>query len=535
MPDNQINYYYGSILDPIHGDIKLSEIEKWIISHPIFARLRRVKQNTFLYYVFPSANHTRFEHSIGVMHMATRIYRACKENYNSGTKKSKQTDNQNHPFFNLNNLKIERESAFFQELRLAALLHDIGHGPMSHLFDSFTISKEAFLDIVRNEPILKDYEIGFTNLIDKNEGKVEHEIVSCFFVFVLIDKLKRTELEEPNFFPDETLAMINDIKAQRIVKMIEPEFSGLPDLIDDNQTNYTQFFSEIITGFPIDADRMDYLLRDSYFSGVTYGIYDVNRILSSFMPIIDDGKVKLAYKESGSDAMLRFIQSRSHLYNQVYFHKTNRGANLMLNHATLSLKNTGVKLLTECKTADELIDFYVKNGDEVFLNNTIKDHINKENVQAREIITDLINRKLFKRIFRKRITINAEDKKTDSENYKNIKKIVAKISEKLFELNKNPQEPYLQIYSAVDISENEIFKDSDNDKTVGLVKKMNKNYIYVPDWLSHSLEFKSLDIITISVRIYIKRSFQNLNEYESFSLFVLNYLSEEISALEAIN
>ena len=74
---NYRDNYYGSILDPLHGDIKLSEIEKWCIAQPIFSRLRNVRQNTFLYYVFPSANHTRFEHSIGVMHVAGKIFDVC--------------------------------------------------------------------------------------------------------------------------------------------------------------------------------------------------------------------------------------------------------------------------------------------------------------------------------------------------------------------------------------------------------------------------------------------------------------------------
>jgi hypothetical protein len=63
-----------SILDPIHGLIKMTETEMKIISHPLFNRLRRIKQNTFLYCVFPSANHTRFEHSIGVMHLASEMF-----------------------------------------------------------------------------------------------------------------------------------------------------------------------------------------------------------------------------------------------------------------------------------------------------------------------------------------------------------------------------------------------------------------------------------------------------------------------------
>jgi uncharacterized protein len=78
-----------SILDPIHGLIKMTETEMKIISHPLFNRLRRIKQNTFLYYVFPSANHTRFEHSIGVMYLASEIFLNAFNN--SCTLKNKQS------------------------------------------------------------------------------------------------------------------------------------------------------------------------------------------------------------------------------------------------------------------------------------------------------------------------------------------------------------------------------------------------------------------------------------------------------------
>ena len=106
--------YYGSILDPLHGDIKLSEIEKWCIYQPIFSRLRKVKQNTFLYYVFPSANHTRFEHSIGVMHLAGKVFDACKENYATGEKKlEKYHYGRPTTFFDLS-LLGEKEEVYYQ-------------------------------------------------------------------------------------------------------------------------------------------------------------------------------------------------------------------------------------------------------------------------------------------------------------------------------------------------------------------------------------------------------------------------------------
>ncbi len=113
----------GKILDPIHGTVRTTDIEKRVINHPLFQRLRNVKQNTFLYKVFPSAMHSRFEHSLGVMHLSYKIYQSLV--LNTYRYKSKyKTDNK--AFDKIEKIPVER----IQELRLAALLHDVGHGPI---------------------------------------------------------------------------------------------------------------------------------------------------------------------------------------------------------------------------------------------------------------------------------------------------------------------------------------------------------------------------------------------------------------------
>ena len=110
----------GKILDPIHGTIRITDVEKKVINHRLFQRLRTVKQNTFLYKVFPSAMHSRFEHSLGVMHIAYKMY----ENLilNSHRYRTKYNDDLLFKFIEaIPNKNI-------QEMRLAALLHDVGHG-----------------------------------------------------------------------------------------------------------------------------------------------------------------------------------------------------------------------------------------------------------------------------------------------------------------------------------------------------------------------------------------------------------------------
>ncbi|HBA8238682.1 TPA: HD domain-containing protein, partial [Escherichia coli] len=126
----------GKFLDPIHGVIRITKLEKKIIDHPLFQRLRDIRQNTFLYKVFPSAMHSRFEHSVGVMHLSYEILKNINLNALIYDRKNMGVDLY---------LDIKKMPAsLIQELRIAALLHDVGHGPLAHQFDSFSISVNAF-------------------------------------------------------------------------------------------------------------------------------------------------------------------------------------------------------------------------------------------------------------------------------------------------------------------------------------------------------------------------------------------------------
>ncbi len=520
---NYRDNYFGSILDPIHGDIKLSEIEKWCIAQPIFSRLRNVKQNTFLYYVFPSANHTRFEHSIGVMHVAGKIFDACKENYATGKMKNEKYSKLPSTFYDLEVLG-SLEPLFYQELRLAALLHDIGHGPMSHLFDDFGISESSLFNIIEKEPLLIKYKIGFAQLIEK-QGKVEHEILSCAFILMLIHELKHISKMDPDKFTSSSKKMIQKISAERIIKMLEPEFIGLNDEIKDkNGTDYTTFFSRIVTAFPIDADRMDYLLRDSYFSGVTYGIYDITRIYASLQAkrISKSNKVFLAFRESGLDSILRFIQSRTHLYNQVYFHKTNRAANTMLSFATATKKGKQ-KLLNNCLSLNQLRSFYIKNGDEYFLNETVPAKLISPGYEE-DVLKELLTRKLFKRVYEIKIVLVGAKNKTG----KKITNITNGINLQLKQLTAKG------IYSVADNFKNETFKDSNKNILIAKKNKGTKKYEFIEDWKLAGREFNLSDIEVWMVRIYVRRTFHNPGEYKIIRKQVLDLVKPEIEKLEQI-
>lgn len=514
--------YNSNILDPIHGLIKVSEIEKWIFSQRPFSRLRRIKQNTFLYLVFPSANHTRFEHSIGVMYLAHQIYLNANENYSTGIfKKSKYklNDTSNFDFFSVYNELSENEELLVQELRIAALLHDVGHGPMSHLFDHYTISGNQFLEIIKADTEIQEYELNFMNLLKDLDDTIEHEVVSCLFVIKIINQLKKIDSQYNTKFNEEQKNIIAKLSIKRIIQMIEPNFNSESELKFKGK-DYGNFFSSIISSFPLDADRMDYMARDSYFSGVNYGLYDKSRLMMSFIPINESGKISLAIKESGIDSIIRFIQSRTHLYNQVYFHKTNRAANTMLDFACQKLAESHP--INEAKDYAEFEDFYWKNSDETFLWNTLKTKIvtNPES----EVLDELLERNLVKRIFQHKIILI--DKTT-----KELKEINASLKLLIDEFKQGASE--MSDLVLIDSFPNKVFKDVEKSK-IKIIAKENDEYIIRSDWKNFNKELQILEHEVIMFRIYLRGKFKNriiFNEKKNKIISHLQPLIERLARL----
>lgn len=515
--------YTGNILDPIHGLIKLSEIEKWILGQKPFNRLRRVKQNTFLYLVFPSANHTRFEHSIGVMNLAHQIYLNSNDNFETGfykKEKYKVQETTNFSFFSTREKLGENESVLVQELRLAALLHDVGHGPMSHKFDQYTITGENLLEILKTDKVFEPYINNFNQLLKGHEkSKIEHEVVSCVFIIKILHDLKHIANNSKGKFNQTQTELINKLNPGRIIKMIEPKFNAV-EKIEIDDIDYTDFFNSIISSFPLDADRMDYLYRDSYFSGVKYGLYDLSRLLMSFIPVYENGKVTLAIKESGIDSVIRFIQSRTHLYNQVYFHKTNRAANCMLDFACRKLDDS--KPILQAHNYSEFESFYWNNSDELFLWNLLKANITTD--KESNVLDELLNRRLWKRVYQKKIVVTPNDKFDIGRKLKDIKEKTSKAIANLETIG---------IDATVDTFPNKVFKDFEKSK-IKIVRKIDSDYKLESDWKSFNKELKILECEVHIVRIYLRRQFNSPEEFMEQKKKVLTEFNEIITILDHI-
>ncbi|MGO9269619.1 MAG: HD domain-containing protein [Terriglobia bacterium] len=251
---------------PVHGFIQIDDWERDIIEQPAFQRLRRIRQLAWTDLVYPGAMHTRFEHSLGVMHTATLLYDSIV---------SKSAD------------LLKQELAYDQDglgrdrrlVRLAALLHDVGHAPFSH-------SSEELL------PRKKGLE------------RFAHEDYSAAII--------RNELR--GAIEDHPLNANTGFKADDVAALIEGGAAA----------GRAVFWRDLISG-QMDADRMDYLIRDSHHIGVHYGRFDLRRLIFSLIAVPPDKEnpnPRLGIEEGGWHAAEALVLARYFMFTQVYFHKT---------------------------------------------------------------------------------------------------------------------------------------------------------------------------------------------------------------------
>jgi len=262
---------------PVHGFVTLTDWEREIISQPAYQRLRRIRQLAWTDQVYPGAMHTRFEHSLGVMHVATAMFDGI---VNSSEHVLKQE-------LNFDDAGLCRDRIL---VRLTALLHDVGHSPFSHA------AEDLFPEV---EPGGRRYH---------------HEEYSAAIIRVkLRDAIERHPLND-NY----------KIRADEIADLLEGSAG----------TGRSLIWRDIVTG-QMDADRIDYLLRDSLHAGVQYGKFDWRRLIGCLVLIRNQSEQgpRLGVTEGGLHAAESLVLARYFMFTQVYFHKTRVAYDHHLLHA----------------------------------------------------------------------------------------------------------------------------------------------------------------------------------------------------------
>ncbi|MHA1909718.1 MAG: HD domain-containing protein [Candidatus Thorarchaeota archaeon] len=301
--------------DPIHGFIGLTEIEKQIIDSEPYQRLRRIKQLSGGHFVYPTAEHTRFGHCIGAMFLA-------------GLTGSRLLD------------QMGLGSDDLQEVRLGGLLHDMGHGPFSHVYEEALIEHRG----------------------------MNHEDVT---EWIILESVVGEMLEN------------GGVSKKRIADLVRGRRITKNDAV----------MSGIVAG-QVDADKMDYLIRDSFYCGVNYGLVDIHRLIGS-LDVSKDNTLEFDIAARG--ALEAFLVARYEMFLNVYYHKAVRSVEVML----VKLMNAADKALglTSFSEPEEFLRL-----DDVSLISQIRRLDPKESDEAKEairMVNLLDSRVLYKSAFEK--------------------------------------------------------------------------------------------------------------------------------------
>lgn len=262
-----------TIRDPIHGSIILSPKELKIVNHPAFQRLRHIKQLGFIDLAFPGATNSRYSHSLGAMHVATRIF---------------------DKIFSTDDLPENLFKQFRQIVRLAVLLHDVGHAPLSH---STEIAMPNLAELQLKLPLEK---------IPVRRATHEDYTFKLITDSSLADTLAKLFSEE-------------NISPLQIAELLSDAIS--PNSFVHNRINYRPILKQIVSS-ECDADRMDYLLRDSFYCGVSYGKFDLDWLIANLISVEKDNSVFMGITSKAIFTYEDFLLSRYHMFASVYLHHT---------------------------------------------------------------------------------------------------------------------------------------------------------------------------------------------------------------------
>lgn len=298
---------HREIFDNVHGFIKVTKAESDIIDSPFFQRLRNIRQLGLVDYVFPGALHNRFNHSLGVMHLADKMIVVLQEN-------GPQMDEKR------------------RIVRMAGLLHDIGHYPLSHLVEK-VVQKDA----------------SRIRLPDKDEIRLKSENTSVVASSGDVDSSEDDSFSQIADHPIHALNLsLHDSRNasfdfghhERMASIVIFK-TPIYNILRDNDFTHDEItiIAQIISGIhsepekllihsELDADRFDYLLRDSHQTGVIYGRFDLDQIIRHIeianpeTANPEEEGFRLVVNEKGRKALEHYLTSKYFMYSTLIYQKT---------------------------------------------------------------------------------------------------------------------------------------------------------------------------------------------------------------------
>lgn len=319
---------FKSIRDPLYGFVGFTNKEIDLISSSAFQRLGYLKQLSHAYQVYPSAVHTRFEHSLGTLHVADRVA-----------------------------LNLGFDNTRRRKVRIAALLHDIGHGPFSHLIE----------DALKSE--------------DMNGPDFSHELIT------------RWVLTEDRDIRSSLGGLASDV-----LDILPPRTEECRDTLS----------ADIISS-GLDADKLDYLRRDSYHVGVAYGSFDLERILHT-IDVTPDQK-NLCVQEKGKDAIENYRLGRYLMHAQVYEHHARIIADQMFLRAIGLALDFGIldkralRVGRSESSHRKFLDYYLTLSD----SSIYEEILQRRGSKAARILSNIRDRKLLKRAYELDLGLDVHD------------------------------------------------------------------------------------------------------------------------------
>lgn len=319
--------------DEIHGDMAFDSFLREVVDHRGFQRLRHIKQLGLAEYVFPCASHTRFQHSLGASYLAGQYFSALLNVWlgspfqHDGTcEKTKFLASKTENVIKM--VADDRHSAEFwhRTVSLAALLHDVGHGPWSHTFEYLDL-KQDFSKVTRALPgAVGKY---FDELIEKKQALM-HEDISLLYIFHILNDLSETK-RVPNalrYFLSVTLLVNKKLATGKYKKALEQELAdGLKKFDVKGGVDMHWLLRPLISG-PFDVDRIDYIQRDGRNCGVNIGGIEWRRIVTKVIPCLaehsgekgEPSEVILISNTKNHHVLDDFTFSLFQMYAQVYMH-----------------------------------------------------------------------------------------------------------------------------------------------------------------------------------------------------------------------